>query len=76
MKAYLLILFAALLSAASATQLCAQNTSAPLLTTFTNPTPANAEQFGQSVAAMGGDRVLIGAPNAGERICSASRARC
>jgi len=34
--------------------------SGALLTTFTNPTPAG-DQFGSSVAAMGTDRVLIGA---------------
>lgn len=32
-----------------------------LLTTFTNPTPANSDGFGISVAAVGSDRVLIGA---------------
>lgn len=39
------------------------NTNGTLLTTFTNPTPALAEYFGVSVAAMGTDRVLIGALN-------------
>jgi len=37
------------------------NTNGALLTTFTNPTPAMDENFGVSVAAMGSDRVLIGA---------------
>jgi len=37
------------------------STSGSLLTTFTNPTPAAGENFGISVAAMGTDRVLIGA---------------
>lgn len=37
-----------------------------LLTTFTNPTPAFFELFGGSVAALGTDRVLIGAEGAGE----------
>ena len=32
-----------------------------LLTTFTNPTPAGNDLFGTSVAAVGNDRVLIGA---------------
>ena len=32
-----------------------------LLTTITNPTPADADLFGVSVAAMGSDRVVIGA---------------
>jgi hypothetical protein len=32
-----------------------------LLTTFTNPTPRDSENFGIAVAAVGGDRVLIGA---------------
>jgi len=32
-----------------------------LLTTFPNPTPASGDQFGTTVAAMIGDRVLIGA---------------
>ena len=43
----------------------AQGNSAPLLTTFTNPTPANSAFFGASVAAMGSDRVLIGTGGAG-----------
>ena len=33
-----------------------------LLTTFTNPTPAGYDRFGAPVAALGTDRVLIGAP--------------
>ena len=33
-----------------------------LLTIFTNPTPANSDNFGWSVAAVGSERVLIGAP--------------
>jgi len=37
------------------------NTSGVLLTTFTNPTPFSGDSFGFSVAAMGDDRVLIGA---------------
>ena len=37
----------------------AQN--AALLTTFTNPTPAISDWFGHSVAAVGSDRVLVGA---------------
>jgi hypothetical protein len=39
------------------------STNGALLTTFTNPTPAASEFFGQSVAAVGSDRLLIGAPN-------------
>ena len=39
----------------------AQNPSASLQTTFTNPTPAFGEFFGAAVAAMGTDRVLVGA---------------
>ena len=35
--------------------------SGALLTTFTNPTPAFAEEFGITVAAVGSDRVLVGA---------------
>ncbi len=38
------------------------NTNGTLLTTFTNPTPASSDYFGSSVAAVGTDRVLIGAP--------------
>jgi hypothetical protein len=34
-----------------------------LLTTFTNPAPAYGKYFGASVALVGGDRVLIGAPS-------------
>jgi hypothetical protein len=37
------------------------NTAGALLTTFTNPTPADSDYFGNAVAAMGNDRVLIGA---------------
>ncbi len=33
-----------------------------MLITFTNPTPAASDLFGLSVAALGSDRVLIGAP--------------
>lgn len=40
----------------------AQGTGITLLTTFTNPTPAYDDHFGLSVAAVGGDRVLIAAP--------------
>ena len=37
------------------------STNGTLLTTFNNPTPADFDNFGISVAAVGGDRVLIGA---------------
>ncbi len=37
------------------------STSGALLATFTNPTPADFDLFGFSVAALGSDRVLIGA---------------
>lgn len=37
------------------------STSGTLLTTITNPTPANQDWFAYSVAAMGTDRVIIGA---------------
>jgi hypothetical protein len=39
------------------------STNGALLTTFTNPTPAANDQFGSSVAAVGTDRVLMGAPS-------------
>src|SRR2546425_857349 len=39
------------------------STNRTLLTTFTNPTPAAGDFFGSSMAAVGTDRVLIGAPN-------------
>jgi hypothetical protein len=38
------------------------STNGTLLTTFTNPTPAVNDLFGNSVAAVGSDRVLAGAP--------------
>jgi microcystin-dependent protein len=38
------------------------NTDGTLLTTFTNPTPADSDYFGYAVAAVGSDRVLIGTP--------------
>lgn len=44
----------------------AQGAGAPLLTTITNPTPANSELFGGAVAALGNDRVLVGAEGATE----------
>ena len=37
-------------------------TNGTRLATFTNPHPANGDSFGISVAAIGNDRVLIGAP--------------
>ncbi len=37
------------------------STNGTLLTTFTNPTPVAGDHFGISVAALGSDRVLIGA---------------
>ncbi|HTY86499.1 MAG TPA: tail fiber domain-containing protein [Candidatus Acidoferrum sp.] len=37
------------------------STNGTLLTTFTNPAPADYEQFGRSVAVLGSDRVLVGA---------------
>jgi hypothetical protein len=37
------------------------STNGTLLTTFTNPTPATADFFGYAVAAVGADKVLIGA---------------
>ncbi len=37
------------------------NTNGTLLTTFTNPTPAASDNFGISVAALGNDRLVIGA---------------
>ena len=42
------------------------NPNAPLLTTITNPTPANYDIFGSALAAMGNDRVLIGSEGANE----------
>src|SRR5579862_3523166 len=43
-----------------------ENTSAPLLTTITNPSPAAYDIFGSAVAAIGNDRVLVGAEGAAE----------
>ncbi|NOS70600.1 MAG: hypothetical protein HOP33_11800 [Verrucomicrobia bacterium] len=40
-------------------------TNGTLLTIFTNPIPVLGDVFGQSVAAMGSDRLLIGAPGYG-----------
>jgi len=37
------------------------STIGTLLTTFTNPTPVSGDNFGNAVAALGSDRVLIGA---------------
>ena len=41
------------------------NTNGTLMTTFTNPTPAASDNFGISVAAVGTDRVIIGANHDG-----------
>jgi hypothetical protein len=38
------------------------STNGTLLTTFTNPSPVQDDQFGRSLAAVGNDRVLIAAP--------------
>ncbi|HTY87081.1 MAG TPA: hypothetical protein VMB80_06420 [Candidatus Acidoferrum sp.] len=43
-----------------------QGNGALLLTTITNPTPASGDIFGESVAAVGSDRVLIGSEVAAE----------
>ena len=43
------------------------STNGTLLTTFTNPTPGVAENFGKSLAAVGNDRVLIGKSGYGAR---------
>jgi hypothetical protein len=39
------------------------NTNGTLLTTITNPHPTNPDKFGTSVAALGSDRILVGAPD-------------
>lgn len=44
----------------------AQGSGAPSLTTITNPTPASGDIFGESVTAVGNDRVLIGSEAAAE----------
>lgn len=44
----------------------AQASVAPLLTTINNPTPAASDVFGTAVAAVGSDRVLVGAEGAAE----------
>lgn len=49
------------------------NTNGTLLTTLTNPTPADGDHFGISVAAVGTDRVLIGA-NADDTVANAAGA--
>jgi hypothetical protein len=38
------------------------STNGTLLTTFINPTPGSGDGFGQAVAAVGNDRVLVSAP--------------
>jgi hypothetical protein len=50
------------------------NTNGTLLTTFTNPTPEVGDQFGGSVAAVGNDRVLIGASQADRGVTNAGAA--
>jgi hypothetical protein len=47
------------------------STNGTLLFTFTSPAPAFGEGFGTHVAAMGADRVLIGAPSANVGAASA-----
>jgi hypothetical protein len=46
-------------------------TNGTLLTTFTNPFPANGDGFGYSVATLGSDRILIGALNDGGTVGAA-----
>src|ERR1051326_6335821 len=50
------------------------STNGTLLTTFTNPAPAFGDDFGSSVAAVGSDRVLIGAAGASTRGLNAGAA--
>ena len=50
----------------------AQGGNAPLLITYTNPTPVSSDFFGASVAAFGSDRVLISADGAGGYLFSTS----
>lgn len=60
MKSIKTILFSVAMSGLTATfTSLAQN--ATLLTTITNPTPAVGDWFGHAVAALGNDRVLVGA---------------
>src|SRR5690242_18112480 len=68
MKAHILSFFAILLvmSQLSPRTAFAQANAVPLATTLTNPTPADSDIFGGAVAAMGSDRVLIGAEGANE----------
>jgi hypothetical protein len=40
------------------------STNGTLLTTFTNPAPTAFDHFGHAVAAVGSDRVFVGAPDA------------
>ena len=44
----------------------AQGNDGMLLTTITNPTPVTSDIFGGAVAAVGSDRVIVGAEGAGE----------
>jgi hypothetical protein len=44
----------------------AQGATAPALVTINNPTPAGSDLFGGSVAALGSDRVIVGAEGAAE----------
>ena len=65
------LLFLALNSGFGARFAFAQAPNATLLTTFTNPTPANSDFFGGSVAGMGSDRVIIGSDGAGAYLFTA-----
>jgi len=49
-------------------------TDGTLLTTFTNPIPADYDYFGWAVAGVGSNRVLIGAPYADTSACNAGAA--
>lgn len=68
MKLHIISLFAILsaVSLVSPGTAFAQANAVPLLTTITNPTPADSDVFGSAVAAMGTDRVLVGAEGANE----------
>jgi len=50
------------------------STNGTLLTTFTNPNPASGDNFGSSLTAVGGNRVLIGAYGTDAGVVSAGAA--
>jgi hypothetical protein len=49
------------------------NTNGTLLTTITNPAPGIQNYFSHSIAAVGADRIVVGAPHLGNTVGNTNR---